>query len=79
MPGRLGERMRCEMKKKYVFTNKNYKPICIQYYDSDERAIDEAETLADEMRQVVHICRDLTPHGAATLDKCMVDEREPTG
>lgn len=52
------------MLNKYIFTNQNYKPICIAFYSSDEVALQEAEKLAYEKDQVVYAVRHLTKRGA---------------
>jgi hypothetical protein len=44
---------------KYIFTDQNYKPICIAFYVDDAVAIKEADRLAKEMQRVVYVCRHL--------------------
>ena len=52
------------MQNKYLFSNENHKPVCIQFYDNDEIAIQEALKLSQEKGFPVNVSRLLTQRAA---------------
>lgn len=67
---------------KYIFFREYYKPICIAPYDSDERAEVEAQKLANELGELVIVCRHLTQRagdGAKTsAERALKSAKEAT-
>jgi hypothetical protein len=61
----MNSRPDAKNKNKYIFTDQNYKPICIMYYANDDIAIKEAEKMAHEEGRVVYIVRHLGPENQA--------------
>ncbi len=47
---------------KYIFFREYYKPICIALYPDDARAEAEAQKLANELGELVIVCRHLTKY-----------------